>query len=132
MVNILIISHSSKIAEGTKELAEQMKQADIEIVAIGGTAEGKLGTDADQIERTLNNMSYPDGLVVLADLGSAVMSFNLVKEWLTEERKNLIKLANAPLVEGAVLAAVEASLGKDLEEVLATIEKKSIINKNNL
>ena len=132
MVNILIISHSSKIAEGTKELAEQMKQAEIEIVAIGGTAEGKLGTDADQIEKTLNNMSYPDGLVVLADLGSAVMTFNLVKEWLTEERKNLIKLANAPLVEGAVLAAVEASMGKDLEEVLATIEKKSIINKNNL
>ena len=132
MVNILIISHSSKIAEGTKELAEQMKQAEIEIVAIGGTAEGKLGTDADQIEKILNNMSYPDGLVVLADLGSAVMSFNLVKEWLTEERKNLIKLANAPLVEGAVLAAVEASMGKDLEEVLATIEKKSIINKNNL
>ena len=132
MVNILIISHSLKIAEGTKELADEMKQADIKIEIIGGTNEGKMGTDADQIENKLKNLECQDGIVVLADLGSAVMSFNMVKECLPETRQNKIKLANAPLVEGAVLGAVEASLGKSLEEVLAGIEKKSIINKNNL
>lgn len=131
MVNILIISHSLKIAEGTKELAEEMKQDEVDIQIAGGINNGELGTDADLIEQKLKNMDYKDGIIVLADLGSAVMSFNMVKEWLPEEKQKLIKLANAPLVEGAVLGAVEASLGKSLEEVMAAIEKKSIINKNN-
>jgi len=132
MVNILIISHSLKIAEGTKELAEEMKQAEVDIQTVGGTNDGQLGTDADLIEKKLKKMNCQDGIVVLADLGSAVMSFKMVKEWLPIEKQKLIKLANAPIVEGAVLAAVEASLGKNLKEVLAVIEKKSIINKNNL
>jgi dihydroxyacetone kinase phosphotransfer subunit len=132
MVNILIISHSLKIAEGTKELAEEMKQAEVDIQTAGGTNDGQLGTDTDLIEKKLKKMDCQDGIVVLADLGSAVMSFKMVKEWLPIEKQNMIKLANAPIVEGAVLAAVEASLGKNLEEVLAAIEKKSIINKNNL
>lgn len=132
MVNILIISHSFKIAEGTKELAEEMKQAEIDIQIAGGTSNGQLGTDADLIEKRLKKMDSSDGIVVLADLGSAVMSFNMVKEWLPEEKQDKIRLADAPIVEGAVLGAVEASLGKNLEQVLAAIEKKSIINKNNL
>ncbi len=132
MVNILIISHSLKIAEGTKELAEEMKQADLDIEIAGGTNNGQLGTDADLIEKKLKEMDFTDGIIVLADLGSAVMSFKMVKEWLPEEKQDKIKLADAPIVEGAVLGAVEASLGKSLEEVLAAIEKKSIINKNNL
>lgn len=132
MVNLLIISHSLKIAEGTKELAEAMKQAEVDIQTAGGTNDGQLGTDVDLIEKKLKKMDCQDGIVVLADLGSAVMSFKMVKEWLPIEKQNMIKLANAPIVEGAVLAAVEASLGKNLEEVLAVIEKKSIINKNNL
>lgn len=132
MVSILIISHSLKIAQGTKELAEEMKQAEIEIEIAGGNSDGQLGTDADLIEKKLKNMDCRDGIVVLADLGSAVMTFNLVKEWLPESKQKLIRLADAPIVEGAVLAAVESSLGKSLEDVLLTIEKKSIINKNNL
>ncbi|MFW6266805.1 MAG: dihydroxyacetone kinase phosphoryl donor subunit DhaM [Halanaerobium sp.] len=132
MVNILIISHSLKIAEGTKELAEEMKQADLDIQIAGGTNNGQLGTDADLIEKKLKEMDFTDGIIVLADLGSAVMSFKMVKEWLPEEKQDKIKLADAPIVEGAVLGAVEASLGRSLEEVLAAIEKKSIINKNNL
>ncbi|MFP4198163.1 MAG: dihydroxyacetone kinase phosphoryl donor subunit DhaM [Halanaerobium sp.] len=132
MVNILIISHSLKIAEGTKELAEEMKQAELDIQIAGGTNNGQLGTDADLIEKKLKEMDFTDGIIVLADLGSAVMSFKMVKEWLPEEKQDKIKLADAPIVEGAVLGAVEASFGKSLEEVLAAIEKKSIIKKNNL
>lgn len=130
MVSILIISHSLKIAEGAKELAEEMKQNEIDIQIVGGTNEGKLGTDADLIEKKLNNMDCQDGVIVLADLGSAIMSFNMAKEWLSEEKQKKFRLANAPIVEGAVLGAVEASLGKNIDEVLTTIEKKSIINKN--
>lgn len=131
MVSILIISHSLKIAEGAKELAEEMQQSEINIQIVGGTNDGGLGTDADLIEKKLNTMDSEDGVIVLADLGSAIMSFNMAREWLPEEKQKKFKLANSPIVEGAVLGAVEASLGKNIDEVLASIEKKSVINKNN-
>ena len=129
MLSILIISHSDKIAAGTKELASQMMQAEVDIRAVGGTAEGEIGTDVDRIEAEIKEINKEDGVIVLADLGSAVMSFDMVYEWLDEEVKSKIRLANAPLVEGAVIAAVEASLGKNLEAVLAAIESVEILKK---
>lgn len=129
MLSILIVSHSDKIAEGTKELASQMMQAEVDIRAVGGTADGGIGTDVDRIEAEIKAINKKDGVIVLADLGSAVMSFEMVYEWLDEEVKSKIRLANAPLVEGAVIAAVEASLGKNLEAVLAAIESVEILKK---
>jgi len=129
VLSILIISHSDKIAAGTKELASQMMQAEVDIRAVGGTAEGEIGTDVDRIEAEIKEINKEDGVIVLADLGSAVMSFDMVYEWLDEEVKSKIRLANAPLVEGAVIAAVEASLGKNLEAVLAAIESVEILKK---
>ncbi|WP_076544033.1 dihydroxyacetone kinase phosphoryl donor subunit DhaM [Halanaerobium kushneri] len=131
MLSILIISHSDKIAEGTKILASQMMQAPLDIRAIGGTADGDIGTDVDAIEKAIKDINKEDGVLVLADLGSAVMSFDMVYEWLDDEVKAKIRLADAPLVEGAVMGAVEASLGKDMEAVLKTIESREIIKKNN-
>lgn len=130
MLAILIISHSDKIAEGTKEVAEQMMQAQIEIRAVGGTAAGDIGTDTDRIEAAVKDLLSEEGIIVLTDLGSAVMSFDLVYDFLDDQEKAKVKLANAPLVEGAVLAAIEASLGKDMEAVLATIENIDILKKN--
>lgn len=129
MLGILIISHSDKIAEGAKEVAEQMMQAEVDIRAVGGTADGEIGTDVDSIESVIKDMNIDAGIIVLADLGSAVMSFDLVYDFLSEAEQSKIKLANAPIVEGAVLAAIEASLGKDMEAVLKTIESKEIIQK---
>lgn len=130
MLAILIISHSDKIAEGTKEVAEQMMQAEIEIRAVGGTADGDIGTDTDRIEAAVKDLLSEEGIIVLTDLGSAVMSFDLVYDFLDDQEKAKVKLANAPLVEGAVLGAIEASLGKDMEAVLATIENIDILKKN--
>lgn len=130
MLAILIISHSDKIAEGTKEVAEQMMQAEIEIRAVGGTADGNIGTDTDRIEAAVKDLLSEEGIIVLTDLGSAVMSFDLVYDFLDDQEKAKVKLANAPLVEGAVLGAIEASLGKDMEAVLATIENIDILKKN--
>jgi dihydroxyacetone kinase phosphotransfer subunit len=132
MVSILIISHSEKIALGTKELAEQMKQSELDILAVGGTSDGNLGTDTEEIEAALKQIDKSEGVIVLADLGSAVMSFEMIHESLEPDIQAKIRLANAPLVEGAILATVESSLGKNMTEILATIEKKSIIEKNNL
>lgn len=130
MVSIMIISHSSKIAYGTKELAEQMMQAPIEIKAVGGTADGDLGTDVDKIKKTMKKINKESGVIVLVDLGSAVMSYNMVYDWLDENNKSKFRLANAPLVEGTIFATIEASLGKSINEIIETIEQKNIILKN--
>lgn len=130
MVSILIVSHSQEIAQGTKELAEQMKQGDIEIRAVGGTADGEIGTDPDAIETAVNEINKSDGLLILADLGSAVMSVNMVLEWLDKEIREKIVLANAPIVEGAVIAAIEASMGNSMEDILNSIQSAEIIQKD--
>ena len=130
MVSILIVSHIKEIAEGTKKLAEQMKQGNVQIKAVGGTQDGEIGTDPDAIESAINELDKTDGLIILADLGSAVMSVNMVIDWLDDETKEKIILADAPLVEGAVFAAVEASMGNSLEDILSSIQSAEIIKKN--
>jgi len=130
MVSILIVSHSKKIADGTKELAEQMKQKDVEIRAVGGTAEGEIGTDPDAINAALEEINKEDGVIILADLGSAVMSVNMVMDWLDEDVRKRVVLADAPIVEGAVFAAVESGLGNSISDILSSIESLDIIKKN--
>ncbi len=130
MVSILIVSHSKKIADGTKELAEQMKQKDVEIRAVGGTAEGDIGTDPDAINAALEEINKEDGVIILADLGSAVMSVNMVMDWLDEDVRKRVVLADAPIVEGAVFAAVESGLGNSISDILSSIESLDIIKKN--
>ncbi len=115
MVGLLIVSHSAKIAEGTRELAAQMSGAAVPIVAIGGTGDGGLGTDAAKIAMAAAQLSNTDGFVVLLDLGSAVLS----TEMALEEIGTPHVVSNAPIVEGALLAAVEAAAGSSLAQVAA-------------
>lgn len=119
MVGIVIVSHSIKIAEGVKELAAQMAKG-VMILTAGGTSDGGIGTDPMKIQEAVEKADSGDGVVVLADLGSAVMSVGLAKEMIDPELAQRVKLANAPLVEGCVAAAVEASMDSQLDKVLAT------------
>ena len=118
MVGILIVSHSRKIAEGVLELAEQMTQGKIPLAAAGGTPDGALGTSADLIRAAAEQLPA-DEILVLLDLGSAAMSAEIALEGF--ERPYL--LSNAPLVEGAMLASVEASVGADLQQTAAAAEQ---------
>ncbi|MCR4425140.1 MAG: dihydroxyacetone kinase phosphoryl donor subunit DhaM [Firmicutes bacterium] len=117
MVSILLISHSSKVADGARDIAAEMAGNDVVIVACGGTADGRIGTDPDRVARAVDALAFGDGLVILADLGSSVMSAQMAVESLPEERRAKVIIANAPIVEGAVLAAIEASMGRSLAEV---------------
>jgi len=130
MVNIILVSHVKEIAEGAKKLAEQMKQGEVEIIAVGGTADGDIGTDPDAIESAIKEVNKDDGIIILADLGSAIMSVNMVLDWLGDEVREKIVLADAPFVEGAVVAAVEAGMGNSIEEILESIESAEMIKKN--
>ena len=121
MVGLVIVSHSAKLAEGVAELAAQMAGPDVRIGAAGGLDEpaGTLGTDAAKVVRAIEEVWSPDGVLVLMDLGSAVLSAELAVDLLDEERRAAVLLTEAPLVEGAVAAAVAAGVGDPLEAVAA-------------
>lgn len=128
MVGLLIVSHSRKIAEGVRELAEQMTQGQVPIADAGGTLDGELGTSAELISAAATRLLHSgraDALLVLCDLGSAVMSTEIALEQLGWP----YRLSNGPLVEAALTAAVEASIGSDLEQVAAVAEQTRDLRK---
>lgn len=125
MVNIVIVSHCHELAEGVKTLADQMSNDAIRITAIGGILVDdtpQLGTDAVRISQAVSRAWTPDGVLLLVDLGSAVLSAELAVDMLDPEMQERCIVSNAPLVEGAVVAALEASVGHDLETVNAAAE----------
>jgi phosphoenolpyruvate---glycerone phosphotransferase subunit DhaM len=116
MVSLLIVSHSAQLAAGVKEFAEQVAGGKVQIADAGGAADGSLGTSVDQIQERLRQIASPDGTLVLVDLGSAVLSVEMAIEALGAGR---VQISDAPLVEGAYLAAIEASAESGLEETAA-------------
>ncbi|OMH32399.1 dihydroxyacetone kinase phosphoryl donor subunit DhaM [Tersicoccus sp. Bi-70] len=117
-VGLVIVSHSPKIAEGVRDLAAQMA-ADVRIVPAGGTDEGGIGTSLEVVMAAVESAQSGDGVVVLTDLGSAVMTAESVLEFLDDDARALVRVPDAPLVEGAVAAAVAAQGGADLDRVAA-------------
>jgi phosphoenolpyruvate---glycerone phosphotransferase subunit DhaM len=124
-VGLVLVSHSRRLAEGTRELAEQVAQGAAPIVAVGGAEDGSLGTNALAIASSIESLAATDGVdgvLVLMDLGSAVLSAETALEQLSDKLRAAVRMVDAPFVEGAVAAAVEASLGSDLPAVAATAE----------
>ena len=130
MVGIVIVSHSHRIAEGVVELAREMGGSEVRLETAGGlestddggasgASEHPIGTDAVLVMQAIERAWSDDGVLVLMDLGSAVLSAELALDLLGDERRARILLCEAPLVEGAVAAAVTAKLGMPLETVAA-------------
>jgi phosphocarrier protein FPr len=118
-VGLVLVSHSAQLAEGAAELARAMAGQEVRIVAAGGMAppETALGTDAVRVAAAIEEAWSERGVLVLMDLGSAVLSAEMALELLPEERRCRVLLSAAPLVEGAVSAAVTSRLGEPLERV---------------
>ena len=129
MVGIVIVSHSLKVAEGIREMALQMANPDQKIIAAGGTDAGGIGTDAVKIFNAINEADDGDGVVLLVDLGSAVLSAEVAMEMLEEIVRERVRIADTPILEGSISAVVEASIGSPLEAVVATAEEAKEINK---
>lgn len=121
MVGIVIVSHSAKLAQGVKELAEQMTQGQLRLAATGGIddPDNPIGTDAMKVYQAIESVYDDDGVVILMDLGSALLSAEMAVEFLEPERQARVHLCEAPLVEGAMAAAVQASVGGDVQQVMA-------------
>jgi dihydroxyacetone kinase phosphotransfer subunit len=127
LVGIVVVSHSAEIASGTVLLAAQMAGPDVAIEAAGGTADGGLGTDADRVRAAILSADSGDGVAVLGDLGSAILT---VREVLASgDVDGSVRLLDAPLVEGAVTAALTASAGLSLDEVAEATEEVRAIAK---
>lgn len=117
-VGILIVSHSAAIATGTVELARQMA-ADVPLVAAGGTDDGGIGTSFEAITAGIEELAGADAVVVLCDLGSAYLTTDTALDFLDDDARARVHVSQAPLVEGAVAAAVAAQTGGDVDAVLA-------------
>ena len=125
MVGIVIVSHSQKLAEGVVELAKMMA-ANAPVAAAGGLEDGNFGTSYEKISAAIESVYSPDGVAVLMDMGSAVMTTEMVLEDL--ERDN-VKMLDCPLVEGAVLAAVESVGGISLDDLAKRIDEVRTVKK---
>ncbi len=106
-VGLVIVSHSAQLAAGVAELAGQMTQGKTPIAVAGGAGEGILGTSVETILAAIQSVDGPDGVLVLLDLGSAILSTEMALEMLDNEQRKHVVLSSAPLVEGAIAAAVE-------------------------
>jgi phosphoenolpyruvate---glycerone phosphotransferase subunit DhaM len=127
MVGIVIVSHSRDIAAGTVALAGQMAGDKVRIEAAGGTPDGALGTDSGLVEAAIAAADQGDGAIVLGDLGSAILTARHVLDGHMDNGS--VRLVDAPLVEGAIAAAVVSSAGMPLDEVASAAEGARAIPK---
>ena len=124
MVGMVLVSHSPEVAEGTAELVRHMA-GEVEIVAVGGDTDGSLGTDSDRIRSAIEGLEA-DEVLVFMDIGSAVLSAEMVLEMLEPEVAEKVQLVDAPFVEGAFAAGVLAATGADADEcVVAAREART-------
>ncbi len=132
-VNLVIISHSALLADGVCEIAQQMAGDTVTIAAVGGMQDEDghmvLGTDPLRIAEALRSLWTPAGVLLLVDMGSAVLSAEVALAMLPATQLPCCRISNAPLVEGAIVAAVEAGLGHTLEQVNAAAEASATLRK---
>ena len=119
MVGFVIVSHSAKLAEGVTDLARMMART-VPIAPAGGLEDGSFGTSFEKISNAVDEVYSEDGVIMLMDMGSAVMTAEMVIESM-DGRK--IVMADCPIAEGAVTGTVSAESGSSLEEILEELEQ---------
>ncbi len=120
-VGLVIVSHSDKIAAGIVELASQMAGS-VRIVAAGGTDEGSIGTSFEKVSDAIAAADDGGGVVVLCDLGSAILTAETAMDFVDDDIRSRVVIVDAPIVEGAVAAAVTAQTGGELQDVVAAAQ----------
>jgi phosphoenolpyruvate---glycerone phosphotransferase subunit DhaM len=120
VVGIVLVSHSPELAQGLASLASQMAGPGVRIEPVGGAPDGGLGTDEHRVQGAIKHADQGDGVVVLGDLGSAILT---VRHVLEHASNGHVRLVDAPIVEGAVAAAVTASADRPIDEVASAAEE---------
>lgn len=121
-VSIVIVSHSADVAKGTADMVRQMVGEEVRVAFCGGDTDGGLGTDVAKIMQAIESVYSPKGVAVLVDLGGAETNSEMAIEMLADGMGAHVQICNAPVVEGAVMAATEAASGASLDTVRTTAE----------
>jgi phosphoenolpyruvate---glycerone phosphotransferase subunit DhaM len=122
-VGIVIVSHSADVARGTALMVEQMVGLEVPLGWCGGNPDGGLGTNVEAIMAAIDKAWSEKGVAILVDLGGAETNSEMAIEMLPEARRSRVVVCNAPVVEGAVMAATEAASGATLDVVRRTAEE---------
>jgi len=124
-VGIVIVSHSEKVASGTADMVRQMVGDEVPLAFSGGDPSGNLGSDVNKILAAINAAWSEKGVAILVDLGGAETHSEMAIEMLPPEKQAKVLICNAPVVEGAIMAATEAASGGTLQAVRSTAEELS-------
>lgn len=119
MVGIVIVSHSKNLADSVVEFTGLMAP-DAKIAATGGMEDGGFGTSFEKIQKAIESVYSEEGVIVLMDMGSAVMTTEMVLDMFEPDT---VKMADCPLVEGAVVATINAVSGMKMDEILAALSQ---------
>lgn len=125
MISIILVSHSKKITDGLKEMIEEMVDStgDVKIYSAGGTEDGRLGTDSVAIYNIIEQSKDHKNILVFADIGSAILSTETAIDLIEDEQlRKKVTLVDAPLVEGAFVASIQAMVDEDVEGILAELQ----------
>lgn len=129
---MLLVSHSRKLAEGLAEMVQQMVSSGVVKISIAagiGDKHRELGTNAVEIAEAIQDIHSADGVLVLMDLGSAILSTEMALDLIPSDMRDKVRICPAPFIEGAIVAAVQAGLGNSLEivyqEAMASGQVKS-------
>jgi dihydroxyacetone kinase phosphotransfer subunit len=124
-VGIVIVSHSPKVAEGAADMVRQMVGTEVPVAWTGGNPDGGLGTSVPAIMEAIDKAWSDAGVAILVDLGGAETNSEMAVEMLDAAKQPKVVICNAPIVEGAVIAAAEAASGATLDLVKKTAEELS-------
>ena len=124
-VGIVIVSHSSEVARGTADMVRQMVGDEVPLAWCGGAPDGGLGSNVESILEAIEAAWSDKGVALLVDLGGAETNSEMAIEMLPQEKSEKVVICNAPIVEGAVMAAAEASGEASLDQVRRTAEEYS-------
>ena len=130
-MGLVLVSHSATLVDGLREMVVQVAGDATPVATAGGTDDGRLGTSAPRIVAAIRSAidAGASETLVLLDLGSAALSLELATEELDDTERARVRITEAPLVEGAVLAAVQASIGASIDDVVAAAESAATMTK---
>lgn len=126
MIGIVVVSHSSKVAEGVVDIAKQVSNEAIPIMAAGGTSDGRIGTDAMKIKDAIEAVDQGNGVLIFVDLGSAILSAETAIDLLGAES---VEIVDAPLVEGVIASSVQVTITNDIEDIKRVAHESKNMNK---
>lgn len=121
-IGVVIVSHSEYIANGLKDLVNEMNDGTVPVIAAGGADGGRIGTSAIRIQNAIESLEDCDHILIYADLGSSVLSAETAIDIVDEDLAEKVQIVDAPIVEGALAGVVQATISDDVEEVIRVSE----------